>query len=62
VLNTKGEVVGLNFDSNIEGQAGYYVYDGSTKRSIAVDARAITESLSKIMGGKWIADELMGKK
>jgi hypothetical protein len=58
VLNTKGEVVGLNFDSNIEGQAGYYVYDGSTKRSIAVDARAITESLRKIMGGGWIADEL----
>jgi hypothetical protein len=62
VLNTKGEVVGLNFDSNIEGQAGYYVYDGNTKRSIAVDARAITESLGKIMGGKWIADELMGRK
>jgi hypothetical protein len=61
VMNTKGEVVGLNFDSNIEGQVGYYVYDGNTKRSIAVDARAITESLSKIMGGKWIADELMGK-
>jgi hypothetical protein len=61
VLNTKGELVGLNFDSNIEGQAGYYVYDGSTKRSIAVDARAITESLVKVMGGKWIADELIGK-
>jgi len=60
VLNTKGELVGLNFDSNIEGQAGYYVYDGSTKRSIAVDARAITESLVKVMDGKWIADELMG--
>jgi len=59
VLNTKGELVGLNFDSNIEGQAGYYVYDGSTKRSIAVDARAITESLVKVMDGKWIADELI---
>ncbi|MDR2560260.1 MAG: S46 family peptidase [Holophagales bacterium] len=61
VLNTKGELVGLNFDSNIEGQAGYYVYDGSTKRSIAVDARAITESLVKVMDGKWIADELVGR-
>ena len=59
VLNTRGEVVGLNFDSNIEGQAGYYVYDGSTKRSIAVDARAITESLAKVMGGGWIAKELL---
>ena len=60
VLNTKGEVVGLNFDSNMEGQAGYFFYDGNTKRSIAVDARAIIESLSIIMGGRWIADELLG--
>ncbi|MCL1908214.1 MAG: S46 family peptidase [Holophagaceae bacterium] len=59
VLSTGGEVVGLNFDSNIEGQAGYYVYDGNTKRSIAVDARAITESLEKVMGGGWIAKELL---
>jgi hypothetical protein len=43
----------------MEGQAGYYVYDGNTKRSIAVDARAITEALAKVMDGKWIVDELM---
>ncbi|MDR1840689.1 MAG: S46 family peptidase [Holophagales bacterium] len=60
VINTKGEVVGVNFDSNMEGQAGYYVYDGNTKRSIAVDARAITEALVKVMDGKWVADELLG--
>jgi len=61
VINTKGELVGLNFDSNMEGQAGYYIYDGGTKRSIAVDARAITEALAKIMDGKWIVDELMAQ-
>ena len=60
VINTKGEVVGVNFDSNMEGQAGYYVYDGNTKRSIAVDARAITEALVKVMDGKWVANELLG--
>jgi len=59
VIDAKGELVGLNFDSNMEGQAGYYIYDGSTKRSIAVDARAILEALSKVMDGKWIADELL---
>jgi len=59
VINTEGEIVGLNFDSNMEGQAGYYVYDGATKRSIAVDARAILEALVKIMDGKRIADELL---
>jgi hypothetical protein len=61
VINTKGEVVGVNFDSNMEGQAGYYVYDGNTKRSIAVDSRAIIESLEKVMDGKWIADELTAR-
>jgi len=61
VINTKGELVGLNFDSNMEGQAGYYVYDGSTKRSIAVDARAIIEALAKVMDGKWIVDELINQ-
>jgi hypothetical protein len=59
VIDTRGELVGLNFDSNMEGQAGYYVYDGSTKRSIAVDARAITEALSKVMDGGWIVEELI---
>ena len=61
VVNTRGELVGLNFDSNMEGQAGYYVYDGNTKRSIAVDARAITESLAKVLDGKWIVDEIMAR-
>jgi hypothetical protein len=61
VINAKGELVGLNFDSNMEGQAVYYVDDGDTKRSIAVDARAITEALSKVMDGGWIVEELMGE-
>jgi len=61
VLNAKGELVGLNFDSNIEAQAGYYVYDGTSKRSIAVDARAIREALVKIMDAGWVARELTGK-
>jgi hypothetical protein len=61
VVNAQGELVGLNFDSNIEAQAGYYIYDGSTKRSIAVDARAIKESLVKIMDARWVAEELTGK-
>jgi hypothetical protein len=61
VVNAKGELVGLNFDSNMEGQAGYYVYDGATKRSIAVDARAIREALEKIMDAGWVARELTAR-
>jgi len=61
VVNAKGELVGLNFDSNIEAQVGRYFYDGRTKRSIAVDARAILESLEKIYGAAQLATEMRGK-
>jgi len=61
VVNTQGEFVGINFDSVYEGQGGYYVYDDATKRAVATDARAILESLRKVMDAGWIADELTGR-
>lgn len=38
-LNQKGELVGLAFDGTIEGVASDVVFDGTTTRTIAVDAR-----------------------
>jgi len=61
VVNTRGEFVGINFDSVYEGQGGYYVYDAATKRAVAVDARAILESLRKIMDAQWVVAELTGR-
>jgi hypothetical protein len=61
VVNTKGEFVGINFDSVYEGQGGYYVYDDATKRAVAADARAILESLRKVLDAKWVADELTAR-
>ena len=61
VVNRAGEFVGINFDSVFEGQGGYYVYDADTKRAVAVDARAILESLRKIMDGSHLVKELGGK-
>jgi len=58
VVNLRGEFVGINFDSVYEGQGGYYIYDPATKRAVAVDARAILESLRKVMDAQWVADEL----
>jgi hypothetical protein len=60
-VNTRGEILGLNFDSNFEGQAGYFVYDGATKRSIVVDIRAILAALSRVMDAQWVVDELQRK-
>ncbi|HJW44561.1 MAG TPA: S46 family peptidase [Geothrix sp.] len=61
VVNVKGEFVGINFDSVFEGQGGYYVYDADTKRAVATDARAILETLRKIMDAKHLVNELLGK-
>ena len=61
VVNVRGEFVGINFDSVFEGQGGYYVYDPDTKRAVATDARAILEALRKVMGGGYLADELLGR-
>ena len=60
-MNRKGEFVGINFDSVLEGQGGYYVYDAATKRAVAADARAILEALRKVMDANHLATELIGK-
>ena len=61
VVNRAGEFVGINYDSVFEGQGGYYVYDADTKRAVAVDARAILESLRKIMDAGHLVKELGAK-
>ena len=60
VVNAAGEFVGINFDSVFEGQGGYYVYDDESKRAVAVDARAILQSLEKVMGAAAISREIRG--
>jgi len=61
VVNRKGELVGLLFDGNIEGNAGRYFYDEKVNRSVSVDARAILEALVKIYDAPHLAAELTGK-
>jgi hypothetical protein len=61
VVNRKGELVGLLFDGNIEGEAGRYFYDEKVNRSISVDARAILEALAKIYDAPHLVAELTGK-
>ncbi len=39
VLNDRGELVGLNFDSTLQGVASDVVFDGASVRKIHVDAR-----------------------
>lgn len=59
VINTKGELLGINFDRNIEGLIRQFVYDGRYSRSIAVSSVAVIESLRNIYDAEKLADEIM---
>jgi len=60
VINTNGEVVGLIFDGNITMLPGRYYYKDSDNRGVSVDARAIIETLDKVMDAKHLVRELTG--
>lgn len=58
VVNTKGEVVGLIFDGNLQSLVWDTAFDDRQGRAIAVDCRAILESLRKVYDAGELADEL----
>jgi len=61
LLNRHLEVVGLIFDSNIEGLAGEYLYTDERPRAVSVDARAIVAALKGPYKATRLADELEGR-
>ena len=60
VLNRDGELVGLIFDSNIQGLAGDFVYTDAVARSVAVHSSGILEAVRKIYRVNTLAEELIG--
>jgi hypothetical protein len=57
-LNSKGELVGLQFDSNLEGVASDVVFNPATTRSISVDARYMIWTLDLLDGGDHLLKEM----
>ncbi|MBI4816719.1 MAG: S46 family peptidase [Deltaproteobacteria bacterium] len=57
VIDKNGELVGLVFDGNIFSLGGDYGFEAATNRTVAVDVRAITESLDRIYGANRILKE-----
>jgi hypothetical protein len=59
-VNREGEVVGLNFDSNLHALTRSILYTDGAGRSVAVNTQAITEALRHVYDAGELADELMG--
>ena len=61
VVNKNGEVVGLVFDSNIEGISNRFIFSSEVGRTVSVHSQGIVEALRKMYDGSRIADELTGR-
>ena len=57
-VNTKGEVIGILFDGNIEGLPNRYLYTDEQARSVHVASQGIVEALRKIYQADWLLREL----
>ncbi len=60
VIDRTGAVIGLVFDGNIQSLPWDIAFDEKQGRSIAVDSRAIIESIRNIYQAKGLADEMTG--
>jgi hypothetical protein len=58
-INRKGELVGIIFDSNIQGLALDYFYTDEQARAVSVDARGIVEALRNVYEAKALVEELL---
>jgi len=61
-VDTKGEVVGIIFDGNIQSLTWNFVYDDQQARAVHVDSRGIQEALRTIYGATGLVNELAPAK
>lgn len=60
VVNTKGEVIGLIFDGNIQSLVWRFAYDDALARAVSVDSRAIIEALRSVYEAEGLVREITG--
>jgi hypothetical protein len=58
VVNSAGGLVGVIFDSNIQGLTASFFYDDELARAISVSSSAVREALRNIYGAAELADQL----
>ena len=57
-VDTKGEIIGILFDGNLEGLPNRYVYTEEQARSVHVSSNAIIEALKKVYRANRVLKEL----
>jgi len=57
-LNSKGEIVGIVFDSNLEALPNRFVYTDARARSVHVASQGIVEALRNVYGSRDLLKEL----
>ncbi len=64
VINRAGEVVGINFDSNIQKLPNRYMYidDAEGSRAVGVHSAGIVEGLTKVYEADALVRELTGRR
>ncbi len=62
LMNGRGEITGLVFDSNYDGLGGDYAYDISSNRGIAVDIRYVLFLTEKFGGAGYLFNEMQIKR
>ena len=58
VLDARGRLIGLNFDSNWEAVSASWMFDPRYKRAIHVDMRYLRWILSKVYPAPWLLKEM----
>ncbi len=58
VINSKGEIFGLAFDSNWEGMSGDIAFENYLQRVVNVDIRYVLFIIDKFAGAGYLVDEM----
>ncbi|MFM7217629.1 MAG: S46 family peptidase [Bacteroidota bacterium] len=58
VMDSKGRLIGINFDRIWEGVMSDLYFDGRLSRNIAVDIRYVLYVIDRVGNAKWLFDEM----
>ena len=61
VISRQGEIIGIIFDSNIQGLGNEFAYSDQQARAVSVSAQAVMQALHEVYDAEALADELANR-